>query len=633
MKRPIATLFVAALLTSLVACGGGGGSTPTTPIGVSTPVMFISTSTLPIGVQGLPYSATLGESAGTAPFRWSIDPTSNQLPAGLSLDAATGVISGTPATTVNEGILFVVVDSSGTPQTAKQPLTLIINPPLTVQGSVLPDFSQFQTTTQTVATAVGGVPPYTYSLAQGTLPPGLHLESTTGSLSGTPTTVGTYSFTISAADSYVPAEVVSQPVTATVNAMGLQFAYAFDRLNLFLNKPFSGSFVANGGTPPYTFQLSSGVLPPGLSLTNAATGLVSGTPTASGSYTIFVIVTDSASHTAYANGTISVTQPLGRNDTPAAARRIGNNLTQASISPLTDSGGVLVPDTDYYQLVATAGSTVSVETYAKQWNGNDPLDTVIELTDANGLQFSTGCNQPGGTSTDFSSPCLNDDLSANPHVQDSSLTYKVPGTSGTQTFLVHVLDWSGSARPDMTYGLSVSGVLEPIVFNQDRLITGTVGQLYNIYIYANGGTGTLSYSLTGSLPPGLTFANTNITGTPTSPGHFTFSVQATDQNSPPQQASSTYSIDIANPVVVTTTSIPDGTVGTPYSFQLVSTGGFGPIQWFGSGLPAGLSLSTGGLISGTPTTPGPYQFSVNLADNGAYPPSGAGSALISLNID
>ena len=119
-----------------------------------------------------------------------------------------------------------------------------------------------------------------------------------------------------------------------------------------------------------------------------------------------------------------------------------------------------------------------VSTIAKQGNPNNPLDTVIEITDLNGARFTTGCNQPGGTSTDFTSPCLNDDVSASPHIQDSQLTYKVPGTSGSQTFLVHVLDWGGNARPDMIYGLSVSGVIDPLVFYQTAAHTGTVGQPY-----------------------------------------------------------------------------------------------------------------------------------------------------------
>ena len=53
-----------------------------------------------------------------------------------------------------------------------------------------------------------------------------------------------------------------------------------------------------------------------------------------------------------------------------------------------------------------------VSTIAKQGNPNNPLDTVIEITNENGAGFTTGCNQPGGTTTDFTSPCLNDDVSA-----------------------------------------------------------------------------------------------------------------------------------------------------------------------------------------------------------------------------
>ena len=141
---------------------------------------------------------------------------------------------------------------------------------------------------------------------------------------------------------------------------------------------------------------------------------------------------------------------------------------------------------------------------------------MIELTDPNGVQLGTGCNQPGGSTTKFSSACLNDDISASPHVQDSALDYKVPGTSGTQAFLVHVLDWSGNARPDMIYSLQISGVLDPVVIQSTTVPNGGVNVPYSQPITALNTFGTANWAVSsGSLPTGLSLSSGGIlSGTP-----------------------------------------------------------------------------------------------------------------------
>jgi hypothetical protein len=90
----------------------------------------------------------------------------------------------------------------------------------------------------------------------------------------------------------------------------------------------------------------------------------------------------------------------------------------------------------------------------------------------------------------------------------------------------------------------------------------------------------------------------------------------TDSGSPAQTASQTFAISMAasTPVTITTTSLPAMTVGVPFSATLVATGGISPYTWSVSSgtLPAGLSLSSAGVISGTPTVEGPYSFSVQV---------------------
>jgi Putative Ig domain len=137
-----AQVVLIALALALAGCGGSStvpssqsapdppaGSTPSppsTPPPAPTPVA-IATTSLPAGTVGNAYAATLAASGGTAPYKWSL--TAGSLPPGLSLDAATGAISGTPSSPANElAVTFQVTDSSSSAQTAAATLSLTISP-------------------------------------------------------------------------------------------------------------------------------------------------------------------------------------------------------------------------------------------------------------------------------------------------------------------------------------------------------------------------------------------------------------------------------------------------------------------------------------------------------------------------
>lgn len=140
------------------------------------------------------------------------------------------------------------------------------------------------------------------------------------------------------------------------------------------------------------------------------------------------------------------------------------------------------------------------------------------------------------------------------------------------------------------------------------LPNGTIGTSYSATLAATGGSTPYSWSLTsGSLPGGLTLSRSGtISGTPTATANavsLTFKVM--DASHPTQSKSVTLSLTIAAvPLRVTTSSLPNGQVGTAYSGNLAASGGTLPLHWaLTSGtLPAGLSLSSAGAITGTPTT-------------------------------
>ena len=141
--------------------------------------------------------------------------------------------------------------------------------------------------------ARGGTPGYAWSIASGSLPPGLSVVIATGQISGVPTASGIFHFTAQVEDSGSPVQrhTASMAITVSPSALTIQTP---DLPKGKVGTAYTADVSAKGGTPAYAWSLESGRLPPGLSLA-AATGQISGTPTASGRFTATVKATDSGS--------------------------------------------------------------------------------------------------------------------------------------------------------------------------------------------------------------------------------------------------------------------------------------------------------------------------------------------------
>ncbi|MDF9409532.1 MAG: putative Ig domain protein [Pelotomaculum sp. PtaB.Bin013] len=137
--------------------------------------------------------------------------------------------------------------------------------------------------------ATGGTSPYSFSLTSGSLPAGLSLASN-GTISGTPTTAGTWNFTITVTDN--ASVSVSQAYSLTIDQTALNITTTA-LANGLVNSEYNAGIGVTGGTSPYSFSLTSGGLPTGLSL--ASNGTISGTPTTAGTWNFTITVTDNAS--------------------------------------------------------------------------------------------------------------------------------------------------------------------------------------------------------------------------------------------------------------------------------------------------------------------------------------------------
>src|SRR5439155_10851615 len=180
-----------------------------------------------------------------------------------------------------------------------------------------------------------------------------------------------------------------------------------------------------------------------------------------------------------------------------------------------------------------------------------------------------------------------------------------PAATTTANFTVQVTD---SASQTATKALSITVNVPTLSITTDSLLTaGTVGVSYSQNLTAAGGRAPYTWSLvSGTLPAGLTLAAAGvIRGTPTAATTANFTVQVTDSAS--QTATKLFLITVTPELlsIVTTSPLATGTVGATYSQTLTATGAAAPYTWslISGPLPAGLTLSSAGVISGTPTAP------------------------------
>ncbi|MDW5594909.1 putative Ig domain-containing protein [Conexibacter stalactiti] len=412
----------------------------------------------------------------------------------------------------------------------------------------------------------GGTKPFTWTVTKGALPAGLTLNPSTGRISGTPTVPGSATFTITVTDAKKKTSSRELRIVVAAPPASVTTATLPDAR---LGVPYVATLQGAGSTAPYTWSVTAGTLPAGITL-DGPSGTISGVPTAlqTSAFTV------------------------------AVQGRDGQRATRA-LSLKVDGAALALPAQTLADAVVEAPYTATL----RADGGIAPLTWAV-----------TAGALPAGLT-----------LAA-----DGKLSGTATAPEAA-TFTVTVTDATGAK---VSRELTLSSVYPALSVGDQSLLRPMAGQPYSGQLRATGGGAPITWAITaGTLPDGLTLpADGSISGTATTEGDSVVTVTATDKFG--QRASKQLTLTVVpNALEVLTETLPRGRVSVAYSEALEVRGGRAPYTWTrtSGSLPSGLTLATDGTLSGTPSASGSRSFTVQVRDADGVVASGTVSIAIAGN--
>jgi RHS repeat-associated protein len=464
------------------------------------------------------------------------------------------------------------------------------------------------------SSASGGTVPYTWSATS--LPPGLSINATSGQITGTPTTAGTFASTLTVTDS--AAYMSSIPVVWTVRIPLVAVTG--------LTAERDGAQTVNlawtsvpGATGYHVYRDGAHV-----ATTTSWPAFVDRQLQGGQEYSYQVRAVDPVEETPLTTAVTVTTAaaPMA----PVNVARCGATAGQPGCTyTSTVAADVLGPDTGGRSL--TDGIRGAIE-YGPAWQRRSNVSVYSFTVDLGApkaiTEITSGWLQikadnvllpPSltySTSTDgvtFTNPTVINRPSAGD--ADQIVTYRALGLTATARYVK--VDIDGGAAWTAIDELEIRGLADLAITDPGPL-TGTTGVPLSTRVLATGGRGAIAWSATG-LPAGVTINPTTgiLSGTPSTPGASSATITVTDADS--RTANYTLSWNVTLPVTVTGLTDRHSVEQEPASVTAAAAGGSGSYQWTAAGLPAGVTIApTTGVISGQPTQAGEFDVTVTATD-------------------